>query len=123
MKNTDIQVLVGAKLRYLRKIKGLSQKEAAERVGVTDVYWGAVERGSRNLSVQSLSKLASALEVTVWELFRFEELEIDTEIHEKRQVAQIAHSLLLTRSLGESKMALDVLRRIFETFDNEKKIK
>lgn len=121
MKNSEIQALVGAKIRRIRKLRGYSQKEAAERIGSTDVYWGSVERGGRNVSLQSLSKIASALEVEVWELFQFQDIETDPEIHDRQQVAAIVHSLLMTRTLSEGKMALEVLRKVFETFDNESK--
>lgn len=122
MERLDLQALVGAKLRKVRKMRGLSQSEAAARAGngVSDTYWGSVERGTRNVSLKSLDKLAKAVDVEAWELFRFEDIDIDSEMNEKMQVAEIAKSLLVSRNLIEAKMSVDILNKVFNTFDSQR---
>ena len=64
----DLQKVVGRNLRAYRLEKGLSQEAFADFVGVHRTYMGGLERGERNLTLQSLEKLAEALGVDVREL-------------------------------------------------------
>lgn len=66
----DLQKVVGRNLRTYRKKKGLSQEDFADFVGVHRTYMGGLERGERNLTLQSLEKLSEALGVDVRELLR-----------------------------------------------------
>ena len=53
-----LQLIVGTNLRRVRRDRGLSQEEFAESLGVHRTYLGGVERGERNLTLQSLERLA-----------------------------------------------------------------
>ncbi len=57
-------------VRLWRGQLGLSQEELAERAGLHRTYISDVERGARNLSLESINRLASALEVSVSTLFQ-----------------------------------------------------
>lgn len=61
---------VGKKLKKIRKEKGLSQEKLAWEVGLNRGYVGFIERGERNPSIPTLTKLAKALKVSLDELFR-----------------------------------------------------
>lgn len=56
-------------VRDLRKEKGLSQEELGDLAELHHTYIGAVERGERNCSIDSLSKIAKGLNVNVADLF------------------------------------------------------
>ena len=60
---------VGRQIRKLREDNGLSQEEFAAKAGLDRAYYGAVERGKRNLSTRNLIKIAAALNVDVGALF------------------------------------------------------
>ena len=62
--------VVAKNLRELRKAKGLSQEELADRAPVDRNYVGMVERSENSVSVDVLEKLADALEVGPSEFFR-----------------------------------------------------
>lgn len=64
----DLQKVVGRNLRAYRMERGLSQEDFAEVVGVHRTYMGGLERGERNLTLQSLERLAEELGVPVREL-------------------------------------------------------
>ncbi|WP_410512991.1 helix-turn-helix transcriptional regulator [Paenibacillus sp. BR2-3] len=59
---------MGRRVRAFRKLKGFTQQELADRIGVSLAVLGAVERGNRRLEDQILDKIASVLEVSVQEL-------------------------------------------------------
>ena len=50
-------------LRLQRTRKGISQEELAHRSGLHRTYVGSVERGERNISIDNMERLATALSV------------------------------------------------------------
>lgn len=64
----DLQKAVGAYLRSYRKERGLSQERFAEVLGVHRTYMGSVERGERNLTLQTVEHLAARLKVDAREM-------------------------------------------------------
>jgi transcriptional regulator with XRE-family HTH domain len=60
--------LLGRRIRFLRKAKGLSQEQLGEKSGVNYKYIGELERGVKNPSFDVMIKIAKALEVTLPEL-------------------------------------------------------
>ena len=60
--------VLGRRIRVLRVGRGWSQEVLAEIAGVHRNYLGQVERGSVNMSVAQLAKIARALGVGVGEL-------------------------------------------------------
>lgn len=61
---------VARNLRRLRREKGISQEDLADRAGVNRNYPGLLEREQYAASVDVLEKLAAALEVDPVEFFR-----------------------------------------------------
>ncbi|MFM0062932.1 helix-turn-helix domain-containing protein [Paraburkholderia aspalathi] len=50
-------------VKAVRKLRGLSQEELAERAGLNRTYVSGVERGSINIRLDNIDKLAGALAV------------------------------------------------------------
>lgn len=61
-------VILGARLRTLRKDRGLSQEKLAERAEVHRNFIGFIERGERNVGVRTLVALGFGLGVHPSEL-------------------------------------------------------
>lgn len=57
----ELQNALGRNLKRRRAELGLSQEKFAEMLGYHRTYAGALERGEKNLSLQSLETLAAAL--------------------------------------------------------------
>jgi transcriptional regulator with XRE-family HTH domain len=55
--------MFGYAIRTFRKESGISQEGLALKSGLNRGYFGAVERGERNVSLANILKIASALEV------------------------------------------------------------
>jgi transcriptional regulator with XRE-family HTH domain len=66
---SDVRTLFGARVRDLRKERGLSQEELAHRAGMHHTYLGGIERGERNPALLNIVRLARALDVPVVALF------------------------------------------------------
>jgi transcriptional regulator with XRE-family HTH domain len=71
VKDREILNLVGARIKVLRKEKGLSQEALGEKGGFHFTYIGQVERGEKNVSLINLAKIAEALEVNISQLFAY----------------------------------------------------
>lgn len=56
---------VGGNIRHLRKVLGLTQKELAFRVGLTQAQISDYERGRRTPSLHSLDKLLMFFKATI----------------------------------------------------------
>jgi transcriptional regulator with XRE-family HTH domain len=55
----------------------MSQEEFAVRCGLHRTYIGSIERGEKTVTVETASKVATALELTLSELFRELEKSVD----------------------------------------------
>ncbi len=69
MDEPDVKLLFGDRVRQLRKSRGWSQEDFAHRVGLDRSYMGGVERGERNVSLENICLIASALGLPPAELF------------------------------------------------------
>jgi len=57
------------RIRKLRSEKGWSQERLAEEAAIHRTYLGGIERGLRNPALRNLLKIATALGVSMHELF------------------------------------------------------
>jgi transcriptional regulator with XRE-family HTH domain len=64
-----LDVLVGARIRILRKHRGMSQGRLAGKIGVTFQQVQKYEKGTNRVGASRLSRIASVLGVSVGELF------------------------------------------------------
>ncbi len=63
-----VRARVGARLREWRLRRGLTQEQLAERAGLSYKFIGEIERGTGNPTVDTLGRLAAALDVDFPEL-------------------------------------------------------
>src|SRR5580658_5917391 len=68
----DVKKPFGASVRIWRHRLGISQEELAGRAGLHRTYVCDVERGVRNVSLESIEKLARALEISTADLFSYD---------------------------------------------------
>ena len=66
----DVRRRFGRAVRERRKKLGLSQEEFADLCGLHRTYMGGVERGERNISLVNIEKIARALHMGLFRLFR-----------------------------------------------------
>jgi transcriptional regulator with XRE-family HTH domain len=61
----DIRIRVGRRLQKLRKQRGWTQVQMAERFGLDRSYLADVERGKRNISILNLEVIAKGFGLTL----------------------------------------------------------
>ena len=71
IKDDKFLLLLGKRIKQLRKAKGLSQLELAVRMENHSEQVGRIERGKHNVTVCTLRQIADALDITLKELFTF----------------------------------------------------
>ena len=64
-----IKAVFGRRVRELRTERGLSQEALALACDLDRTYVGGIERGERNVSLINIQKIATALGVSIRELF------------------------------------------------------
>jgi transcriptional regulator with XRE-family HTH domain len=64
------KIVFGVRLRRAREEMGISQELLAEKAGLHRTYIGQVERGERNISVESMERLADSVGLQLWEMLR-----------------------------------------------------
>lgn len=81
----DEKKLIGRRIKEIRKNKGLSQEQLAEKAETSQNYLSRMERGTENPTLDMLIKLANALAVEIWEMFDFGHVESQKELKEAIQ--------------------------------------
>ena len=66
---SNVLIKFGIRIRKLRKISKLSIEELAFRADINKNYLSDVERGTRNLSLKAIEKIAKGLIVPIDALF------------------------------------------------------
>lgn len=69
MTEGDLKRHFGSAIKQKRTELGISQEELADRAGLHRTYISDVERGMRNISLESIEKLAAALQHSISGLF------------------------------------------------------
>jgi len=117
---TDLKQLVGEQVRKLRKMRGMTQEGLAERSNLSFSYISDVERGTRNISLESLGKIMVALGIQPIQLF--EGAKDLTEVGEVTELSQKVDTLvflLKNRSVEEVEFMIKVAREFIQTVDRK----
>ncbi|HOI16814.1 MAG TPA: helix-turn-helix transcriptional regulator [Geobacteraceae bacterium] len=77
MNNT--KVLLGARIREIRKARGFTQEQLAEMIDVEQKHVSRIESGKNFPTINRLEKIAAALNVPLMEFFDFMHLKDDDE--------------------------------------------
>ena len=67
---TDVKRGLGRAIKGLRNQHGITQEELAEQASLHRTYISDIERGARNPSLETLVRLAAALQISLAEMFK-----------------------------------------------------
>jgi transcriptional regulator with XRE-family HTH domain len=65
----NLKELIGNRIVFLRKAKGLSQQKFADDAGLERSHLTNIEKGNKNISLSTLEKILNALDVDPNEFF------------------------------------------------------
>lgn len=71
IKMNKIEVRFGQRIKEIRLKQNISQEELSFRSGLSKNYISDVERGTRNISLKSIEKIAEGFSINIKELFEF----------------------------------------------------
>jgi len=71
IRDKDFLKRFGENLRKLREQKGMSQEELYFRANLSKNQVGNIERGEVNTTISTANAIAQALEIDLFELFRW----------------------------------------------------
>ncbi len=66
----DVRERFGFAVKARREALGLTQEDLAEKAGIHRTYLSDVERGSRNICLMNIERVAAALSLKLADLFR-----------------------------------------------------
>ena len=103
---------LGKRIREERLRLNLTQAQLAEDIDISDTYMGAIERGERSLTLDTLVRLVNRLGVTVDYILSDAVSDSDSNIMEQMKQIMDGHPL------ERKQMAVNVLRTLFSYFEN-----
>jgi transcriptional regulator with XRE-family HTH domain len=82
MKSDQVSIAMrknlGTRIRYLREERGMSQGAFASKISVSRTYLSGLENGKKNVSIDSLGKIARGFDIPLSEMFK----DVDSFIYE-----------------------------------------
>ncbi len=111
---SDLMKMIGGRIRNLRKEKGWSQEELADRAGLHFTYIGKIERSEHKVTIESLEKVTRALGVSLEEFFHL--IQPLKEGTFNNTITTIINHLL-NRSVDDQKKALHLLEFVLNWKD------
>lgn len=107
---SDLAEKVGQHIRSYRTQLGLSQEKLAELSGCHPTYIGQLERGEKNATLESIDKVAAALQISLSKLF--ENLGgVDTD---ECNIPLEGYEFLLSKNKKEQKQIIRFMRELDE---------
>lgn len=107
---------VGMNIRAIRKSQNLTIDELAEKCDFQSPYLSDVERGERNITLQTLNKILDALNVDPGKVLipnNKGEIEVTTV---RKELIQLILNTLEDKNEDELRMLLNISNEIFKTY-------
>ena len=102
---SEIAKAVGQRIRSYRLQLGLSQEKVAELSGCHPTYIGQVERGEKNATLESIEKIATAIQVPLSKLFD----KMGNFPDESAEIPAKCYDLLLAKSKSEQEQIYRII--------------
>ena len=106
---SPVRFIFASSVKRWRTRRGLTQEELAERADLHRTYISDVERGARNLSLESIDKLARALEISLPILFSPDETPGEFDNRTSEPSTESVEIVLVENNSREANHTFDVL--------------
>ena len=98
---SEIAKSIGQRIRNYRTKQGLSQEKLAELSGCHPTYIGQLERGEKNATLESIEKIAAALNISLSKLFE----KLGGQESEERDIPLECYEFVAAKSKANSTYA------------------
>jgi len=98
--------LLGARIKELRKAKGLSQSQLSESIGIDPKHLSRIEVGNSYPSLDRLERMAKVLGVDIKDFFEFGHL------GKKKEVVESLYKLLKEANEDNLRLIFKVIKSI-----------
>jgi transcriptional regulator with XRE-family HTH domain len=107
---------LGARLRYVRELHKLSQRELARRVGVTNSTISLIESNSSNPSVGALKRILDGIPMRLADFFSFEPSAPQKVFYRQEEMVEIGKGAISYRQIGDNMFgrALQILKERYQ---------
>ncbi len=109
---------VGMNIRAIRKSQNLTIDELAEKCDFQSPYLSDVERGERNITLQTLNKILNALQVEPGHVLIPERKSNENEDNIREELLQILFNTLEDKDENDIRMLLNISNEIFWRLKN-----
>lgn len=106
---SKLSVEIGQRIRSYRLQNGFNQEDLAEKCGLHPTYIGQVERGEKNATIESMSKIANGLHLPLSKLFE----NIGSGADNGNYPAE-AYNLMLSLSADEQEKMIKIIQMIIQ---------
>lgn len=103
---SDVSKQLGLRIRKLRNERHMSQEELSFKAGISPAHLGQIERALKNPTVDTIVKIAAALDISPAALFSTESVSPSTQ----NAIIQKINAQLLSMSEDEQKDILRIIR-------------
>lgn len=102
---SEIAKHIGLRIRSYRTQLGYSQERLAEISGCHPTYIGQIERGEKNPTLESVEKIATALNLSLSKLFE----NLGSDNSDERNIPLECYEFLLSKSKAEQQQIYKIL--------------
>ncbi|MGI6247454.1 MAG: cupin domain-containing protein [Pseudochelatococcus sp.] len=107
---------LGGRLRYVRTLHNLSQRELAKRVGVTNSTISLIESNTSNPSVGALKRILDGIPISLADFFGLEPAAPKKAFYREDEMVEIGKGPISYRQIGENLVgrAMQILRERYQ---------
>lgn len=111
-----VSVDIGARLRYVRSLHGLSQRALAKKAGVTNSTISLIESNGMNPSVGALKRILDGIPIGLSEFFALEPENSQEPFFQAQELTEIGKGPISYRQIGDNLFgrALQILRECYQ---------
>lgn len=112
----ESEIDLGARLRYVRRLHGLSQRALAARAGVANSAISLIESNGVNPSVGALKRILDGVPIGLSEFFALEPAASAKAFYQAEELTEIGRGKVSYRQIGESLAgrSLQILKERYE---------
>lgn len=111
----DHNITIGSIIKTLRKKKNLTLKQLSDQSGLSVGFLSQLERGISSIAIDSLSKIADILEVSLSTFFQdMNAVNVDPVVHSFDMMCTQVSPQIIQYILSNDVTAFDTLPRIFQ---------